>query len=50
VLEALGGVRADLAAFREQFAAGVGSENVRLDKQVVESGGVGVRVRATTTV
>jgi hypothetical protein len=49
VLEQLGGVRADLAAFREQFAAGLGGETARLDRQVVESGGIGVRVRATTT-
>lgn len=45
----LGGVRADLAAFREQFAAGLGSEAVRIDRQLVELRGTGVHVRATTT-
>jgi hypothetical protein len=48
VLDALGGMRAELAGFREQFAAGLGGETVRVDRQDVE-GGIGVRVRATTS-
>ena len=51
VLDALGGVRRDLEAFRQDFAARVASasESVRLDSLVVHGGGLGIRVRATTT-
>ncbi|WP_437599473.1 hypothetical protein WMF28_42280 [Sorangium sp. So ce590] len=48
VLEALGGVREDLAAFRERFGAELGGAAARVDLQVVTAGAIGVRVRATT--
>jgi hypothetical protein len=50
VLEALGGVRRDFEAFRNDFAARVASasENVRVDTMIVRDGGLGVRVRAST--
>jgi hypothetical protein len=48
VLEALGGLREDLAGFREEFARALGNYDVRLDLAEGESGGVGVRVRADT--
>jgi hypothetical protein len=46
VLEALGGVREDLAGFREAFARELGDYEVRVDLAEGESGGVGVRVAA----
>jgi len=46
VLEALGGVRSDMAGFREEFAKELGSHEVRVDLAEGEGGGVGVRVAA----
>jgi hypothetical protein len=51
VLDALGGVRRDFEAFRKDFADRLASasESVRVDALVVRDGGLGVRVRATST-
>jgi hypothetical protein len=51
LLEALGGVRRDLEVFRQDFAERVASasETVSGDRLVVREGGLGIRVRATTT-
>jgi len=51
VLDALGGVRRDFEAFRQDFAERVAgaSESVRLDSLSVREGGLGIRVAATTT-
>jgi hypothetical protein len=51
VLTALGGVREDFERFRADFGRRVSEqgETVRIDEQVVEAGGIGVRVRASTT-
>jgi hypothetical protein len=48
VLEALGGVRADLAGFREEFAKELGGATVRVETQTVKEGAIGVRVRSET--
>ncbi|MGK3974141.1 hypothetical protein WMF38_20765 [Sorangium sp. So ce118] len=48
VLEALGGVREDLAGFRDAFAKELGSATVKVDVQAVKGGAVGVRVRSET--
>jgi hypothetical protein len=54
LLDALGGLRRDCEAFRNEFAAELASadragDNVRVDSLVVREGGLGVRVAATTT-
>lgn len=48
VLDALGGMREDLAWFRERFEAEMGGATVRLDIQMVRNGGTGIRVGADT--
>lgn len=44
VLAALGGVREDLAAFREQFARDLSAFDLRLDRVLVEEGAIGLCV------
>ena len=44
LLQALGGVRSDLAEFRTELAGQLGDYSVRLELQEVLEGGVGVRV------
>jgi hypothetical protein len=51
VLDALGGVRRDFEAFRKDFGERIAntSENVSVDAFVVREGGLGIRVRATSS-
>lgn len=51
VLDALGGMRRDFEAFRNDFASqlATASGTVRVDSLVVHDGGLGVRVAATTS-
>jgi len=52
VIEALGGLRSDFEAFRNDFGkrlAREGEATVRIDEQLVQGRSIGVRVRATTT-
>jgi hypothetical protein len=44
VLENLGGLRDDLAAFREQFTQELDNTAVKVDRLIVKSGATGVRV------
>lgn len=44
LLEALGGMREELATFRDKFQQGLDAEAVRIDVQFVLAGSVGVRV------
>jgi hypothetical protein len=51
LLDALGGVRRDFEAFRNDFAnqLATASETVRVDSLLVRDGGLGVRVAASTS-
>jgi hypothetical protein len=52
VVEALGGVRDDLAEFRRAFEVRVSAAHgdlVTINAQLVESGAIGIRVRSTAT-
>lgn len=51
LLDALGGMRRDLEAFRADFAAqlATASDSIQVDSLVVRDGALGVRVAATTT-